>query len=134
MRGSDTHRRERGQASILIIGGLICGLLALGMAFDGTRLLVARRDVSNIADAAALAGAGAVDQEAFRNSNGSVVQLDHDAAVKAAQSVDDHAVITVDARPDRVVVHVRRPVSLLVLRFLGLQHVGATAVGTPKVP
>ena len=56
--------RERGQASVLLVGVVLLGLAFAGLAVDGTRLFTARRDLHNIADSAALAGASAIDEAA----------------------------------------------------------------------
>ncbi len=48
--------RERGQASVVLVGALVIGLAFTGLAVDGARLFTARRDLQNVADSAALAG------------------------------------------------------------------------------
>lgn len=49
-------RNERGQALVIIVFVMIGLLLVVGLAVDGGRLLTARRDAQNAADAAAMAG------------------------------------------------------------------------------
>jgi len=125
-------RSERGQVSIVLIGMLVAGLLVIGAAFDGTRVFLARRDAANVADAAALAGASAVDEAEFRASNGTVVQLDREAAVREAHSIDGAEDAAVVAEDDRVSVRVVEDVPMVLFRFLGTERVGVTAVARPR--
>ena len=62
--------RESGQASVVIVGALLICLAFTGLAVDGARLFTARRDLQNVADSAALAGASAIDVGQFRASAG----------------------------------------------------------------
>ncbi len=136
---------ERGQASVLLIGSLLIGLLLLGLAVDGTRLFVARRDLRNAADAAALAGAGVIDENAYR-SEGGAVRLDPVAARRAAEEnlysagwtgrPDVDASVEVDPAAGRVTVRLSRPVPMVFLRLAGLSHerIGAHATAAPGRP
>jgi Flp pilus assembly protein TadG len=130
---------ERGQASVLLIGVVLLGLAFAGLAVDGTRLFTARRDLHNIADSAALAGASAIDESIFRASGGADVRLDPVAARLAADAVlrgsnlprETRADVRVDAT--RVEVRLARPVRLTFLRILGTgaQAIGAHATAAP---
>lgn len=136
---------ECGQASVLLVGSLLVGLLLLGLAVDGTRMFVARRDLHNAADAAALAGAGVIDEDAYRAGAG-VVRLDPEGARRAAEEnlynagwvgrpgVD--AWIGVDPSGDRVTVRLSRPVPTVFLRLAGLaeERIGAHATAAPGRP
>jgi uncharacterized membrane protein len=124
---------ERGQISVFLVGVLVAGLLLIGLAYDGGRLFLARRDAAAVADAAALAGAGAVDESAFRATGGAVVRLDPVAAAEQARSVTGDAVAEVAVDGDVVRVRVEEVVPMLLLRFLGEQRVGASAVARPRV-
>src|SRR3954451_8906737 len=114
---------ERGQASALLVGVLLLGLLFVGFAFDGARLFTARRDLQNVADSAALAGASALDEAAFRDSGGAEVRVDPAAArvaideVVRVSSLPATTRVEVEVAPDRVVVRITRPVRM---QFLGL--------------
>lgn len=130
----------RGQASVLLVGVVLLGLAFSGLAVDGTRLFTARRDLHNLADSAALAGASAIDEDAFRASGGDDVRLDPVAAREAAATVlrdsalpaDSRVVVDVDG--DRVTVRIARPVRLTFLGVLGVhaQTVGAHATAAPS--
>src|SRR3954451_23635528 len=80
-------RDERGQASALLVGVLLLGLLFVGFAVDGARLFTARRDLQNVADSAALAGASEIDEDVYRDTGGAEVRLDALAARRAIDEV-----------------------------------------------
>jgi uncharacterized membrane protein len=134
------QRSESGQASIVIVGALFICLAFTGLAVDGARLFTARRDLQNVADSAALAGASAIDETHFRDSGGREVQLDPSAAraavdrVLQASSLPVTAEVDVTVEPDRVVVHVGRPVEMTFLRIAGLreEEIGASATASPQ--
>ena len=66
-RRSTRLRGARGAANALIIVGMTgVMLLAAGLAFDGSRVLAARREAVDVARQAARAGAQAVDIGAVR--------------------------------------------------------------------
>ena len=74
----------RGAANALIIVGMTgVMLLAAGLAFDGGRVLAARREAVDVARQAARAGAQAIDVGAVR---GGGVAVDPERAVGAAES------------------------------------------------
>ncbi len=133
-------RNERGQASILLIGVLLLGLMFAGLAIDGARMFTARRDLQNVADSAALAGASSLDENLYRSSEGLTVRLD---AVSARQAVD--AVLRESSLPasvrvdvavdsDRVSVRIARPVRPLFLGLIGIgpEQIGAHANASPQ--
>ena len=80
-------RDERGQASALLVGVLLLGLLFVGFAVDGARLFTARRDLQNVADSAALAGASEIDESVYRASGGAEVRLDPRGARLAVDEI-----------------------------------------------
>jgi hypothetical protein len=129
-----------GQASIVLIGALLIGLAFAGLAVDGARLFTARRDLQNLADSAALAGASAVDEDHFRATGGSEVRLDAVGARRAVDRVLDASGlppstrVDVSVQPDRVVVHLDRPVGMTFLRIVGTraETIGATASAGPQ--
>jgi uncharacterized membrane protein len=133
-------RRDAGQASIVLVGALLVGLAFAGLAVDGARLFTARRDLQNVADAAALAGASAVDEGHFRATGGAEVRLDPMAArravddVLAASGLPSATRVDVSVEPDRVIVHLDRPVGMTFLRIVGrrAETIGATATAGPQ--
>ena len=69
------HGHERGQAAVLLIGVLALAVAFVGLAVDGARVLTVRRDLHAVADSAALAGASAIDERAYRESVGRDIRL-----------------------------------------------------------
>ena len=133
-------RREGGQASALLVGVLLIGLMVVGLAVDGARMFTARRDLQNLADSAALAGASAIDEAGYRSSGGVDVRLDP-AAVRVAvgevlRASDAPSSLDVDVQvvDDRVTVQLARPVRPLFLGLAGLrsQRIGAHATASPR--
>jgi hypothetical protein len=131
---------ERGQASVVLVGALVIGLAFTGLAVDGARLFTARRDLQNVADSAALAGASAIDAGHFRATAGNDVRLDPSSARAAADRVlqasglPPATEIDVIVEPDRVTVRIRRPVEMTFLRITGMraQDIGASATAGPQ--
>jgi len=131
---------ESGQVSVVIVGALFICLAFTGLAVDGARLFTARRDLQNVADSAALAGASAIDETHFRESAGNEVQLDPASAqiavdqVLVASGLPLGTQVDVTVEPDRVVVRLDRPVDMTFLRIVGLseERIGATATAGPQ--
>lgn len=123
-----------------IVRSLLAGIAFLGLAVDGARLFLARRDIHNAVDAATLAGASELDEESFRLADGATVRLDPTAAEAAATEalVDSgfppEAVAEIHADPLRIEVTVRRELPMIFLRVIGMptQQVGADARAGPK--
>jgi Flp pilus assembly protein TadG len=93
------------------------------LGVDLGRAVSARRALAATADAAALAGAGALDEARYRASG--AVALDPGAAAararESAAAQDDRAglrTVTVDADPARVTVTVTGTVDLTLLRLV----------------
>ena len=135
-------RRGRGEAGSitgLLIGSVLLLAAFVGLAVDGTRLFIARRDLQTLADSAALAGASSIDESRYRTSGGLEVVIDPAAARFAAAGVvstsgwppDGVGRVEVSAR--RVTVRLERPVHLTLLGLTGLgpQTIGATATADP---
>jgi Flp pilus assembly protein TadG len=116
---------------------LVLTLLGLsGLAIDGGQLFVARRNTQALADAAARAGAGQLDQVALRSDPASPAQIDPAAAADAAMAYIGEVrpdaklrVIEVDAA--HIIVEVTSPpvpVTLLQLTGAG-KSVTVQAIG-----
>lgn len=135
-----TRARETGQASVVLVGALVICLAFTGLAVDGARVFTARRDLQNVADSAALAGASAIDEGHFRDTDGREVRLDPGAAraaverLLAASGLPIATRVDVEVEPDRVVVHLSRPVDMTFLRIAGLreEQIGASASASPQ--
>jgi uncharacterized membrane protein len=133
-------RAESGQASVVLVGALLICLAFTGLAVDGARLFTARRDLQNVADSAALAGASAIDESHFRETAGREVRLDPGSAQTAVNRVLEASglpvttAVDVEVEPDRVVVRIARPVEMTFLRIAGMgeEQIGATATASPQ--
>lgn len=129
-----TRRRPHGQAIVWAAVMLPLFLSVVGLAIDAGVVFDARRELQDVADAAARAGAMQVDQQIYRSSSGKTVVLDQPAARQvAAQYIADQssgimATITID--PQRVVVEVSRNVPTSFLRLVGLSTIRVSAVAT----
>ncbi|MEX3669800.1 TadG family pilus assembly protein [Paraburkholderia phenoliruptrix] len=99
-----TAARERGVVAIQVAIFLVVLLGFAALAIDIARVLVVRNELQNAADAAALAGAGALSGSLTVNASSSVWTAADAAAKVAAQSViaKNHAdgVLLVDAAVD----------------------------------
>lgn len=119
---------EAGQALVLV-AMLLVGLMAVaGLAVDGGILFAQRRSLQNVADAAALAGAMQIDEDAYRASGAAV--LDQDAAQRATSSYladggdIDYSVTT---SATGVEVQVSREASTGFLRVVGIESMSISA-------
>lgn len=112
-------------------------LSVVGLAIDAGILFSARRELQNVADSAARAGAMQVDGRAYRESSGANVVLDQAAARDvAAEYIAQQGkgmVATVAAEPQRVVVSVRRDVPTSFLRLVGITTVRVSATAPAEV-
>ena len=119
---------ERGQVMVFA-AILMTGLVSVvGLVTDGGIVFSQRRDLQNAADAAALAGAMQIDENAYRSS-GRVV-LDERAAREAATQylqAEGRLDYSVQVRPDGVEVSVSRQASTSFLRLIGINGVDISA-------
>lgn len=137
MRGRD----ERGSVTGMLVAVMFVVLAFAGLAVDGTRLMLARRDLQALADSAALAGASSIDEARYRASGGTEVLLDPAGARFAAAAVVSTSGWPADGRGsvavagDRVRVHLERPIGLTLLTLVGIAPpvIGATATADPRI-
>ena len=124
---------ERGQ-SLVWFAILLPALLGiLGLVVDAGLALEARRDLQNVADRAARAGAMQIDEAAFLNGGG--VRLDEARATEAAGEYAAGAsasVTGIAAGTDEVAVQVSRPMPSRFLKLFGISGITMTATGTAK--
>lgn len=128
---------EDGQALVLVAIFLMGLLGVAGLVVDGGTLLAQRRDLQNVADAAAAAGAMRIDEAVYRASSGAVVVLDAGAARNTAMAYligEDGVQYAVDANGTAVEVEVRRSAPTAFLSVLGIEgiDISARAVAQPR--
>ena len=127
---------EEGGQVIVLVAILMAGLVAVvGLVTDGGMVFTQRRDLQNVADAAVLAGAMQVDEDAYRASGGATVVLNQQGAYQAAVEyleAEGGLAYSVVVRPGRVEVSVSRQASTGFLRVVGINSVGITAKATAE--
>ena len=123
---------------MVLVAIFLLGLVAIaGLVADGGMVLAQRRDLQNVADAAAAAGAMQLDESVYRASGGSDVSLDDGAAYAAAVgylAAESGIEYAVTANLTRVEVEVSRGASTAFLRVLGIDSVtiSARAAAEPR--
>lgn len=131
------RRSEVGQALVWVAVMLPLFLAVIGLSIDAGTVFDARRELQNVADSAARAGAMQIDQSAYRASSGTTVVLDPATARQAAaQYVGSRGpgfAATIDVEPTSVIVQVSRSVPTSFLRLVGIGTVRITATA-PAAP
>ncbi|MFN2587196.1 MAG: pilus assembly protein TadG-related protein [Actinomycetota bacterium] len=119
-----TPRDESGQVTVLVLGMALLAFAVAGLAVDGTRAWLLRRSLQNAADAAALAGAGELDDRAYYEAGGRTIALDAAASeTVAARWLDRRGVAaraSVAATEDRVEVEVTAEMETTFLALVGI--------------
>lgn len=125
-------RGEEGMVTAFVVIMVVALLLVAGLVVDGGSMLAAKRQAINEAEAAARAGAQALDESAYRNS--AVVKIDPELARQAAQryiaATGDTG--TVEVQDDTVTVKMRRTQSNSILGLIGMQKVELTGTGSAR--
>lgn len=129
---------ERGTITLWILGLCVLLLPLGGLGLDLGRAFSARRSLGATADAAALAGAGALDIAAYR-ADGSVRLDPTRAEARARRSVADQLdadavrAVRVHVEADTITVEVEGDVDLTLLRLLrGAEPFTVTASATAR--
>ena len=128
---------ESGQAIVWAAVMLPFFLAIVGLAIDAGIVFSAKRDLQNVADSAARAGAMQVDEAAYRASSGVWVVLDQSAARRIAAEYaagqGTNMATAVGVEPQRVVVSVSRDVPTGFLRLVGITTVRVSATAPAEV-
>jgi uncharacterized membrane protein len=126
-------KSESGQAIVWVAVMMPLFLAVIGLAIDGGVVFAERRELQNVADSAARAGAMQIDEQAYRASAGVTIVLDEGAARQVAAeyvaSQGGAASAAIAVEPERVIVQVSRdaPTSFLRLFGIGTVRISATA-------
>jgi hypothetical protein len=115
--------RERGSITIWMLGLCVLMLLLGGLSLDLWRAYSERRSLASAADAAAVAGAAAIDLDAFRATNEvRLVPALAEARARAslANQLDQRSLRSarVEANRQRIVVETRGRVDFTLLNLL----------------
>ena len=135
-RAAGRLRDERG--SVLITGLLLtlALLMVLGAAVDIGHAFIVRRDLTSLADDAALTGAQQLDQQAIHQ--GQLALNPQQAQIAALATLTGQPGIQAHAGATRADVHVQvtRRFPTLLLRLVGLSNltVSAQADAAPRAP
>jgi hypothetical protein len=123
-------RGEAGTVTAFVAVFAVALIAVAGLVVDGGYMLAGRRAAFDEAEAAARAGAQAVDEDALRQGGAVVVQPD-----EARQRVADYLARTghegtVEVNGDSVTVHIRVTQQLTILGLFGVGPVTLEASGT----
>jgi Flp pilus assembly protein TadG len=133
------HTRLRGERGSVLISGMLLTLAlltVLGAAVDIGHAFIVRRDLSSLADNAALAGAQQLDQQAIHQGQLALDPQQAQAAALSALRGEPGMQAHADATPEQVHVQVTRRFPTILLRLVGLADltVSAQANATPRAP
>lgn len=123
---------DRGSVTVFVVVFTVALLMVAGLVVDGGYTLAAHRRAFNEAEAAARAGAQAIDMDVLRSTG--TVQLDPDAARGRAEAylatTGDDGTVEVDG--DVVRVHVRFEQPMLILSVVGVGPLRIEGDGTAR--
>lgn len=126
------NRGEAGTVTVFVTVLMLALLVVAGLVIDGGRMLAARREVANVAESAARAGAQELDTGAARTS--ATVQLDPVAAQRRTTDFlaasGFHGTVTVEANTVHVEVTATR--RLFILGIAGMTEATVTASGEAR--
>jgi len=126
---------DEGQVLVMVALMMVGVVSVVGLVSDGGLVFAQRRDLQNVADAAAAAGAMQIDEAVYR-STGEVVldeQLVREAAAFYLDAEGDLDYV-VSVLSDRVEVSVSRQATTGFLRVIGIDgiEVSASASAEPR--
>ena len=125
-------RGDRGSATPWALGGVVMGLLAAGLVFDGGGAMAAKVEAWDVAQQAARSGADEIDLATLRTTGN--VQLDPVAAQAAAYEwlARAGAEGTVVATTDQVTVTVTTTAPTVLLAAVGINTYTVSATGAAE--
>lgn len=129
---SERRRDERGTATAFVIGVAITLLVLAGLVVDGGHGLNARMTLADDVEAAAIAGAQAVDEDHLRGSDSRIV-VDQAAAEERARDVlggRGYDNIRVGATDALVTVTAQVSVPTIMLGLIGIDEFTFEATAT----
>ena len=128
---------QAGQVIVWTVVLLPLFLAVIGLVIDAGLVFDARRELQNVADSAARAGAMQIDQRAYRETSGAAVVLDMASARQVAADYlagqGSGPAATIAVEPRRVVVQASREVPTSFLRIVGIDAVRIAATAPAEV-
>lgn len=133
------HVRLRSERGSVLITGLLLTLallMVLGAAVDIGHAFIVRRDLTSLADNAALAGAQQLDPQAIHQGQLALDPQQAQAAALSTLSGEPGIRAQADATTRKVSVKVTRRFPTILLRLVGLSDltVSAQANAAPRAP
>ena len=133
------RRRLASERGSIVVSGLLLALalvMLIGAGVDIAHAFIVRRDLTAIADNAALAGSQQIDLNAWRQGT---LALSPQAAEQAAESelaANPYVSGSATADTTSVTVQAKEAFPTVVLRLVGINNltVAATATATPRQP
>jgi len=124
---------DRGSATVFVVGFAVVLFACAGLAIDGGRAINARDKVNDVAEQAARAGAGRLDDASLRAVDGSVV-LDPVAAEAEAgrfvnQTNPEYTVLP-SADTGTVTVRVQWTYPTVILGIVGINSIAVSGTAT----
>jgi Flp pilus assembly protein TadG len=134
-----TRKRLGDQRGSVLITGLLLTLallMVLGAAVDIGHAFIVRRDLTSLADNAALAGAQQLDQQAVHQGQLALEPRQAQAAALSTLSGEPGIQVRADATSADVHVQVTRRFPTILMRLVGLSDltVSAQADAAPRAP
>jgi Flp pilus assembly protein TadG len=134
-----TRKRLGDERGSVLINGLLLTLallMVLGAAVDIGHAFIVRRDLTSLADNAALAGAQQLDQQAVHAGQLALDPSQAQAAALSALSGEPGIQAQAEASTGQVYVKVTRRFPTILLRLVGLSDltVSAQANAAPRAP
>jgi Flp pilus assembly protein TadG len=124
---------ERGSATIFVVGFALVLFASAGLAIDGGRAVNARDKATDIAEQAARAGAGQLDDLALRGPGGTVV-LDQDKARATAKRFVEDAgpgyTATSTSTTNTVTVKAAKTYRTALLGIVGINSIDVSGYAT----
>ena len=126
------------QGSVAVAGLLLSLALVMliGTGVDIAHAFIVRRDLTAIADNAALAGSQQLDLQAWRDGTLALSPLAAEQAAETELAANPHITGSATADTSSITVQAREAFPTMVLRLVGIADltVAATATATPRQP
>lgn len=127
---------ERGSVAISGLLAALALIVLIGSGVDFAHAFIVRRDLTSIADAAALAGSQQLDLQAWRQGQLALNPPQAEQAADAALAANPGISGSAQAATSQVTVEARQQIPTMMLRLVGIPDLTVTASATaqPKRP
>jgi Flp pilus assembly protein TadG len=128
-------RRLRSERGSVAISGLLAALaliVLIGSGVDFAHAFIVRRDLTAMADDAALAGSQQLDLQAWRQGQLALNPADAEQAANAALAANPGINGSAQAAASQVTVEARQQIPTMMLRLVGIPDLTVTASATAQ--